>query len=156
MGMSQAEDQEAANEAESVAEESQASAPKSIQSEVAEETQAEVVEKSIEEAAVEEVEQVAEEKIEESVKEDSFNVEADGAITSSKNDLAEAISVAEDQVEKEISEITEPPVASVPASPTAESPNGQQAVANQDTDSAIVRAEAVNGESDEESEWVDE
>lgn len=157
--MSQAEGQEAANEAESVAEESQASqasAPKSIQSEAAEETQAEVVEKSIEEAAVEEVEQVAEEKIEESVKEESFNVEADGALTSSKNDLAEAISVAEDQVEKEISEITEPPVASVPASPTAESPNGQQAVANQDTDSAIVRAEAVNGESDEESEWVDE
>merc|ERR1712106_393502 len=64
---------------------------------------------------------------------------------------ADAISVAEEQVE-----VTEPPIASVPTSPSAESPNGQEAVADEDFNSAIVQAEANNHDSDVDSDWVDE
>merc|ERR1712123_214860 len=157
--MTQAEDQDAAQEAESSAEKSEESAPESLQSAAIEEHQAEVEEEAekfsetaiVEEAAVELAEEVAEENVEESEKEESFNVAADGALTSSKNDLAEAISVAEEQVE-----VTESPIASVPTSPTAESPNEQEAVADEDVNSAVVQAEATNGDSDVDSDWVDE
>merc|ERR1712123_220751 len=157
--MTQAEDQDAAQEAESSAEKSEESAPESLQSAAIEEHQAEVEEEAekfsetaiVEEAAVELAEEVAEENVEESEKEESFNVAADGALTSSKNDLAEAISVAEEQVE-----VTEPPIASVPTSPTAESPNEQEAVADEDVNSAVVQAEANNHDSDVDSDWVDE
>merc|ERR1712106_1003388 len=121
--MTQAEDQDAAQEEESSAEKSEESAPESLQSAAIEEHQAEVEEVAekfsetaiVEEAAVELAEEVGEENVEESEKKESFNVAADGALTSSKNDLAEAISVAEEQAE-----VTEPPIASVPTSPTAE------------------------------------
>merc|ERR1712123_464440 len=157
--MTQAEDQDAAQEAESSAEKSEESAPESLQSAAIEEHQAEVEEEAekfsetaiVEEAAVELAEEVAEENVEESEKEESFNVAADGALTSSKNDLAEAISVAEEQVE-----VTESPIASVPTSPTAESPNEQEAVADEDVNSAVVQAEANNHDSDVDSDWVDE
>jgi len=157
--MTQAEDQDAAQEEESSAEKSEESAPESLQSAAIEEHQAEDEEEAekfsetaiVEEAAVELAEEVAEENVEESEKEESFNVAADGALTSSKNDLAEAISVAEEQVE-----VTEPPIASVPTSPTAESPNEQEAVADEDVNSAVVQAEANNHDSDVDSDWVDE
>merc|ERR1712123_120314 len=157
--MTQAEDQDAAQEAESSAEKSEESAPESLQSAAIEEHQAEVEEEAekfsetaiVEEAAVELAEEAAEENVEESEKEESFNVAADGALTSSKNDLAEAISVAEEQVE-----VTEPPIASVPTSPTAESPNEQEAVADEDVNSAVAQAEANNHDSDVDSDWVDE
>ena len=154
--MTQAEDQDAA---ESLAEKSEESAPESLQSAAIEEHQAEDEEEAekfsetaiVEEAAVELAEEVDEENVEESEKEESFNVAADGALTSSKNDLAEAISVAEEQVE-----VTESPIASVPTSPTAESPNEQEAVADEDVNSAVVQAEANNHDSDVDSDWVDE
>merc|ERR1711892_1247934 len=119
--MTQPEDQDAAQEEESLAEKSEESAPESLQSAAIEEHQAEDEEEAekfsetaiVEEAAVELAEEVDEENVEESEKEESFNVVADGALTSSKNDLAEAISVAKEQVE-----VTEPPIASVPPSPT--------------------------------------
>merc|ERR1712123_129355 len=157
--MTQAGDQDAAQEAESLAEKSEESAPESLQSAAIEEHQAEDEEEAekfsetaiVEEAAVESAEEVAEENVEESEKEESFNVAADGALTSSKNDLAEAIPVAEEQVE-----VTEPPIASVPTSPTAESPNEQEALADEDVNSAIIQAEATNGDSDVDSDWVDE
>merc|ERR1712123_252410 len=156
--MTQAGDQDAAQEAESSAEKSEESAPESLQSAAIDEHQAEDEEAEkfsetaiVEEAAVELAEEVAEENVEESEKEESFNVAADGALTSSKNDLAEAISVAEEQVE-----VTEPPIASVPTSPTAESPNEQEAVADEDVNSAVVQAEANNHDSDVDSDWVDE
>merc|ERR1712106_214542 len=157
--MTQAEDQDAAQEAESLAEKSEEPAPESLQSAAIEEHQAEDEEEAekfsetaiVEEAAVELAGEVAEENVEQSEKEESFNVAADGALTSSKNDLAEAISVAEEQVE-----VTEPPIASVPTSPTAESPNEQEAVADEDVNSAVVQAEATNGDSDVDSDWVDE
>merc|ERR1711892_1110502 len=157
--MTQAGDQDAAQEAESLAEKSEESAPESLQSAAIEEHQAEDEEEAekfsetaiVEEAAVESAEEVAEENVEESEKEEIFNVAADGALTSSKNDLAEAISVAEEQVE-----VPEPPIASVPPSPTAESPNEQEAVADEDVNSAVVQAEANNHDSDVDSDWVDE
>merc|ERR1712123_344051 len=157
--MTQAGDQAAAQEEESLAEKSEESAPESLQSPAIEEHQAEVEEEAekysetaiVEEAAVELADEVGEENVEESEKEESFNVAADGALTSSKNDLAEAISVAEEQVE-----VTEPPIASVPTSPTAESPNEQEAVADEDVNSAVVQAEANNHDSDVDSDWVDE
>merc|ERR1712123_392733 len=157
--MTQPEDQDAAQEEESLAEKSEESAPESLQSAAIEEHQAEDEEEAekfsetaiVEEAAVESAEEVAEENVEESEKEEIFNVAADGALTSSKNDLAEAISVAEEQVE-----VTEPPIASVPTSPTAESPNEQEAVADEDVNSAVVQAEANNHDSDVDSDWVDE
>merc|ERR1712123_464262 len=156
--MTQAEDQDAAQEEESLAEKSEESAPESLQSAAIDEHQAEDEEAEkfsetaiVEEAAVELADEVAEENVEESEKEESFNVAANGALTSSKNDLAEAISVAEEQVE-----VTEPPIASVPTSPTAESPNEQEAVADEDVNSAVVQAEANNHDSDVDSDWVDE
>ena len=157
--MTQAEDQDAAQEAESLAEKSEEPAPESLQSAAIEEHQAEDEEEAekfsetaiVEEAAVELAEEVAEENVEESEKEESFNVAADGALTSSNKNLTEAISVAEEQVE-----VTESPIASVPTSPTAESPNEQEAVADEDVNSAVVQAEANNHDSDVDSDWVDE
>ena len=106
-------------------------------------------------------ETVAAEAVEEpqDEEENSFNVEADGALTSSKNDLTGQIAATEQEVEKELSEIVdETPVAS--ESPAAVSPvAGQEADNADDINSVINEADAVNldaHDSDAESDWVDE
>ena len=121
-----------------------------------------------EQAEIEDVTVDAAEKIDakdEIEADDSFNPDADGALTSSKNDLANEIALTEQALENELEEQVEDdqeivaPIASEAASPEAVSLNGQEAPKT-DVDSAIVKSEAVNnqqdGASDTESEWVDD
>ena len=129
--------------------------------EIAHEATDHAEEETINEAKEETVAAKADEAVEEpqGETENSFNVEADGALTSSKNDLTGQIAATEQEVEKELSEIVdETPVAS--ESPAAVSPvAGQEADNADDINSVINEADAVNldaHDSDAESDWVDE
>merc|ERR1712128_311277 len=97
--------------------------------------------------AVELAGEVAEENVEQSEKKESFNVAADGALTSSKNDLAEAISVDEELDAKPEPKYTSSQKSDIASLPESVNPEQLQQVKLESNDNVLIGEDNIVPES---------